>query len=235
MAIKLVTEVMDHAPPLTHREHKVLIILAENARLPSREIWDSIESPQMLRRVRLTRSQLYAVIAALVDKGCLESQVWGGRNHRAKYAIAKLPLHDQCPGFPDTENHDQRPGLQDTERPRSVSGKPGPRLFRTTGRFEVQAEGSNGLVRSKVKPTPPQSGNPPDHDGPTGFASDDQHTPTEVHLQSQATGGNARARCAGCGQPIPPGKNPSAIYCDRQCKNAATKRRSRRAAKARAS
>jgi hypothetical protein len=39
MAIKLVTEVMDWAPPLTHREHKVLMILAENARLPSRETW----------------------------------------------------------------------------------------------------------------------------------------------------------------------------------------------------
>ena len=69
MAIKLVTEVMDWAPPLTHREHKVLMILAENARLPSRETWDSVESPRILRRARLTRAQMYAVIAALVDEG----------------------------------------------------------------------------------------------------------------------------------------------------------------------
>jgi hypothetical protein len=92
MAIKLVTEVMDWAPPLTHREHKVLMILAENARLPSRETWDSVESPRILRRARLTRAQMYAVIAELVKKGCLDKPVWGGRNHRAKYAIAHLAV-----------------------------------------------------------------------------------------------------------------------------------------------
>jgi hypothetical protein len=92
MAIKLVTEVMDWAPPLTHREHKVLMILAENARLPSRETWDSVESPRILRRAQLTRSQMYAVIAELVRKGCLDKPVWGGRNHRAKYRIAHLAV-----------------------------------------------------------------------------------------------------------------------------------------------
>ena len=92
MAIKLVTEVMDWAPPLTHREHKVLMILAENARLPSRETWDSVESPRILRRAQLTRAQMYAVIAELVKKGCLDKPVWGGRNHRAKYTIAHLAV-----------------------------------------------------------------------------------------------------------------------------------------------
>jgi DNA-binding MarR family transcriptional regulator len=77
MAIKLVTEVMDWAPPLTHREHKVLMILAENARLSTRETWDSVESPRILRRAQLTRSQMYAVIAELVKKGCLDKPVWG--------------------------------------------------------------------------------------------------------------------------------------------------------------
>src|SRR6266581_568079 len=90
MAVKLVTEVMDWAPPLTHREHKVLMILAENARLPSRETWDSVESFKILHRARLTQREMYAVIAALVAKGCLEKPVWGGRNHRAKYKIAPL-------------------------------------------------------------------------------------------------------------------------------------------------
>ena len=32
MGIGLIKEVMDHAPALTHRAHKVLIVLAENAR-----------------------------------------------------------------------------------------------------------------------------------------------------------------------------------------------------------
>src|SRR5258708_8654160 len=93
MAIKLVTEVMDWAPSrLTHREHKALIVLAENARLPSREIWDSVESPRLLRRARLSQREMYAVIAALIEKGCLVNHVWGGRNHRAKYAIARLAV-----------------------------------------------------------------------------------------------------------------------------------------------
>ena len=90
MAIKLVTEVMDWAPPLTHREHKVLIILAENARLPSRETWDSVESPRILRRAQLTARQMHGVLTALVAKGCLNRSVAGGRNHRAKYTIASL-------------------------------------------------------------------------------------------------------------------------------------------------
>jgi hypothetical protein len=73
MAISLITEVMDWAPKtLTHREHKVLMILAEDARADSRIIWRSIESPQTLRRLRLSRTQLYVVIAALMAKGCLE-------------------------------------------------------------------------------------------------------------------------------------------------------------------
>jgi hypothetical protein len=36
-------------------------------------------------------------------------------------------------------------------------------------------------------------------------------------------------QCAGCGKPMPAGKHPSAMYCDRKCKNAATKRRARKA------
>jgi hypothetical protein len=35
--------------------------------------------------------------------------------------------------------------------------------------------------------------------------------------------------CAGCGQPMPAGKHPSAVYSDRKCKNTATKRRTRQA------
>ena len=136
MAIKLVTEVMDWAPPLTHREHKVLMILAENARLPSRETWDSVESPRLLRRARLTRSQMYAVIAELVKKGCLDKPVWGGRNHRAKYQIAHLAVPRpgkaafaaylaklspgerqvvKYAGWWTDHDHDQYPGFPDTE------------------------------------------------------------------------------------------------------------------------
>jgi hypothetical protein len=161
MAIKLVTEVMDWAPPLTHREHKVLMILAENARLSTRQTWDSVESPRLLRRAQLTRSQMYAVIAELVKKGCLDKPVWGGRNHRAKYRIAHLavprpgkaafpaylaklsPGERQAikyAGWWTDHDHDQCPGLQDTEKPRSASRKVGPRLPGTTGRGKAGLE-----------------------------------------------------------------------------------------------
>jgi hypothetical protein len=90
VAIKLVTEVMDWAPPLTHREHKVLMILAENARLATRQTWDSVESPRILRRAQLTARQMHEVLTALVAKGCLNRSVAGGNNHRAKYTIARL-------------------------------------------------------------------------------------------------------------------------------------------------
>jgi hypothetical protein len=203
MAIKLVTEVMDWAPPLTHREHKVLIILAENAQLSTRQTWDSVESPRILRRARLTRSQMYAVIAALVDKGCLDKPVWGGRNHRAKYAIATFPNHDQCPSFLDTENHDQCPVLQDAEKPRSASRKVGPRLPGTTGRGKAGLEsaqptsgpravaarrGSGGTTPS---PDGVQLSNSvalaSEHNGSEPDGPDVQQIPIEVHPKSQAT------------------------------------------------
>lgn len=91
MAISLITEVMDWAPKtLTHREHKVLMVLAEDARAGSRVIWQSLESPQMRRRARLSRTQLYTVIGALVAKGCLEPLTPGGGGHVAKYRIPVL-------------------------------------------------------------------------------------------------------------------------------------------------
>jgi hypothetical protein len=215
MAIKLVTEVMDWAPPLTHREHKVLMILAENARLPSRQTWDSVESPLMLRRARLTRPEMYAVIGALLAKGCLGKPVWGGRNHRAKYAIAHLaPGHVQCRENPDTENHDQCLDLQDTENPGSrrdtpgsVSGKSRPRLPTTTGRGKAGLEiaqptgrpravaarrGSGGTTPA---PAGVQSSNSvalaSEHNGSKPDGPDDQQIPAGV-LQSQATDRNAR-------------------------------------------
>ena len=207
MAIKLVTEVMDWAPPLTHREHKVLIILAENAQLSTRQTWDSVESPRILRRARLTRSQMYAVIAALVDKGCLEKPVWGGRNHRAKYAIATFPNHDQRPSFPDTENHAQYPVLQDTEKPRSVSRKLGPRLPGTTGRGKAGLESAEPTGRPHVSATRRGSGGTTpapagvqasnsvalasEHNGSEPYGPDDQQIPIKA-LQSQATDRHAR-------------------------------------------
>jgi hypothetical protein len=118
VSILLIVEVMDWAPmTLTHREHKVLMILAEDCRDSTRETFRQIDSPDMLRRVRLTRHQMYAVIKALIGKKCLERSVAGGFGHRAKYKILPLvglhsvgesPTQDEepdeelCQVFPDT-------------------------------------------------------------------------------------------------------------------------------------
>ena len=252
MAIGLVIEVMDFAPAsLTHREHKVLIILAENAQMESRQTWDSVESPVLLRRARLSRREMYATISALIAKGCLENRVYGGRNHRAKYAIARLASQAQCADFPHTENRVQCADLLHTEEPGSpgsVCGKTTPRLF--TGDRRLSAGEENPAVTPEIARPPAEpagrervaranglssaaiSQNPRDHDGSVNRAGDAQHTPTEVQLQSPATGRNAREACQGCGHPIPEGKRPGARYCTTRCKNTASKRRTRRAAKA---
>jgi len=110
------TEVMDCAPgTLTHREHKIAIILAEDARdgepgelddqgREKRVIWQSVESPEMLRRFRVSRVQLYEVLAALVAKGCIERTMRGGGGHRAKYRFPALRPAALRPLNPDTEN-----------------------------------------------------------------------------------------------------------------------------------
>src|SRR6266568_2776921 len=145
---------MDWAPPLTHREHKVLIILAENARLPSRETWDSVESPRILHRARLNRREMYVVLDALVSKGCVEKVVWGGHNHRAKYRIGHLARpagnQAQCAQNQHTENQAQCVDLQHTEPPSSVCAKTTPRLPTGIGRVRAGLESSNG--RSQTSP-----------------------------------------------------------------------------------
>ena len=117
------------------------------------------------------------------------------------------------------------PGTQlGQDRPGQAALRPKVKSIRPEGDFSSSADHEVG---GSELTAPPQSGNPPDHDGSVQRADDDQHTSPDVHLPSPADGGNAREACAGCGQPIPPGKHPSAVYCDRKCKNTASKRRSR--------
>jgi len=99
MSIRLVVEAMDYAPAtLTQREHKVLIVLAEDCRDETRTTWHAPDSPEMLRRARVCRSEMFAVLASLIEKGALERAMPGGNGRRAKYRIPEL-----CPGNPDTE------------------------------------------------------------------------------------------------------------------------------------
>jgi len=115
MGIRLITEVMDWAPDtLTQREHKTLMIFAEDAidgepgelddhGREKRVIRQRTDSPQMLLRTRISRTGLYEILRALVAKGCLEQVAAGGRNHPARYRIPSLPPVVQCPDFQDTE------------------------------------------------------------------------------------------------------------------------------------
>jgi hypothetical protein len=114
LSIKLIVEVMDHAPTtLTHREKLLLVVLAEDANDKTRQTWNSVERPEILRRAKLTRQQLYEVIRSLIAKNVLKRVSAGQKHATAKYMI--LPLAPQCPEIPDTEPEVQSPENPDTE------------------------------------------------------------------------------------------------------------------------
>lgn len=117
MGTRLYVEVLDYAPPtLTHREKLFLAVLADDARDTTRMTWNSVESPKMLRRGKVSRPQVYEVIKALISKGALERVSAGQRNGTAKYRI--LPLDPaQHPENPDTDGDSQRPDSADTDDP----------------------------------------------------------------------------------------------------------------------
>ncbi|MEU7044973.1 hypothetical protein AB0A77_28495 [Streptomyces varsoviensis] len=112
MGSRLFVEVLDYAPTtLTHREKLLLAVLADDARDSTRITWNSVESPKILRRGKVSRAQVYEVIKALVAKGCLVKVAAGQKNGTAKYRIVEL----QCLPFPDTDNDPQRPETPDTD------------------------------------------------------------------------------------------------------------------------
>ncbi|MFE7128917.1 hypothetical protein [Streptomyces sp. NPDC057617] len=114
MGSRLYVEVLDYAPTtLTHREKLALSVLADDARDSTRITWSSVESAKILRRAQVSRAQIYAVIKALVEKGCLEKVSAGQKNGTAKYRI--LPL--QSPQIPDADDDPQRPDSPDTDDP----------------------------------------------------------------------------------------------------------------------
>ncbi|MGI3199625.1 hypothetical protein ACRJ4W_15340 [Streptomyces sp. GLT-R25] len=91
MGNRLVTEVMDMAPAtLTHREAWVLAVLAADAHDETRTTQSSVEAPAILRRARVSRPQMYAVLKALTAKGVLKRAAAGQRNQAAAYLL--LPL-----------------------------------------------------------------------------------------------------------------------------------------------
>jgi hypothetical protein len=106
MGIRLVMESSSrHAPEdLTWRERCVLMILAASAIDATRELPAGIEdNPEIIARLRLGRSERYAVFASLVSKGALERLERGRNGVRAVYAIASFDPATEAarPGDPD--------------------------------------------------------------------------------------------------------------------------------------
>ncbi|MGW3166949.1 hypothetical protein ACWC9Q_29645 [Streptomyces sp. NPDC001142] len=88
MGTRLVTEVMNMAPAtLTHREIWVLAVLAADAHDDTQETQTSMEDPEMLRRARVSRPQMYAVLKSLVAKGVVRRSAAGQRNRTAAYTL----------------------------------------------------------------------------------------------------------------------------------------------------
>lgn len=121
MGIRLIAEVLDGAPEtLTWRELYVLVVLAENARDGTRQCWPGVEdNPDVIRRLRLSRTQRYKVIGSLIDKGALVRVKRGQKGVRAVYAIPPLAAQrpenrdpDETLSVPETGtlNESQRPG-----------------------------------------------------------------------------------------------------------------------------
>ena len=140
MGIRLVMEATSsHAPgALTWRERYVLAVLASSAMDATRECPPGIEdSPDLVARLRLGRSERYAVLASLVAKGALERLERGRNGVKAVYAIAPFELGagSERPGEPDAppvENPPKGPGFPDASEPvkgpgsaSEGSGKPG--------------------------------------------------------------------------------------------------------------
>lgn len=125
MGIRLFVEVLDYAPPtLTHREKLFLAVLAEDARDTTRTTWSSVQSPKILHRGDVSRTQAYEVIKALVAKGALERVSAGQKNTTAKYRIPPL-APSQSPENRDAETPSQSPDSQDTDESQSP-GTPDP-------------------------------------------------------------------------------------------------------------
>ncbi|MFF2954307.1 hypothetical protein ACFVVU_23555 [Kitasatospora sp. NPDC057965] len=130
MGIRLIVEVLRHAPEtLTHREKLLLVVLAEDANDDTRLTWSSVEDPKILAGAKVNRAQLYDVIKKLIAKSALAKATAGQRHATAKYKILNLvqgqEIPDPEPGLqsqeiPDTEQP-QCPQIPDTEEEFSVS------------------------------------------------------------------------------------------------------------------
>jgi len=94
MSIDIIVEVMDHAPAsLTAAERYALLVLAEDARLPSREIKHDITDEYLLARLRLSPRSWLNMRGELVRKKAIEKVEGGHNGKRARY---RIPVFNQA-------------------------------------------------------------------------------------------------------------------------------------------
>jgi hypothetical protein len=129
VGIRLAMEAADRAPEnLTWRERYALDVLAMSAMDDTRECPPGIEDKaHIIRRLRLGRSERYAVMASLVAKGGLERRERGRNGVQAVYAIAPFAAAQgsERPGEPDAPPVDNRakgPGNPDASAPAKGPG-----------------------------------------------------------------------------------------------------------------
>ncbi|MFD5081889.1 hypothetical protein ACFWOG_04505 [Kitasatospora sp. NPDC058406] len=114
MGIRLVVEVLRHAPEtLTHREKLLLVALAEDANDDTRLTWSSVEDSKILVGAKVNRAQLYDVIKKLIAKSALARVTAGQRHAAAKYKILNLVQGQE---IPDTEPELQGQEIPDTDQ-----------------------------------------------------------------------------------------------------------------------
>jgi hypothetical protein len=167
MGIRLAMEAADRtAEDYTWRERCVLMVFAMSAIDGTRECPPGIEDrPEIIRRLGLSRTQRYAVIASLVEKGALERRERGRNGVKAHYAIALSAAVPGAgrPGDPDArpvDNPAKHPSNRDA--PASVKGpgsenegsrKPG--LKHPSNRDPAPYIGVKGFKTGGGTPPPP--------------------------------------------------------------------------------
>jgi hypothetical protein len=113
----------------TWRERCALMVFAMSAMDDTRECPPGIEDrPEIVRRLGLSRTQRYAVIASLVDKGALEHRERGRNGVKARYAITPAGTIPGAgrPGDPDARPVDNTLKHPSNRDPSADVKGPGP-------------------------------------------------------------------------------------------------------------
>lgn len=151
MGWQLAEEIQRHAPPsLTYRERYVLSVYAHAANDKTRELRGSIERPNIVDRLHIpSRSERYAVRAALIRKGALERLQQG---HNGSCAIFRIPVMMQGPGNPDP-NATSRVREQPLEGPGFPDASAHSRVRESQEQGPDSARVGSGNYSSRVRET----------------------------------------------------------------------------------